>query len=63
MLTKILKYFQGVICQIFVVDGTVSVGDQIQSHHTGKSYEVKNIAYLSPDERPVQKLQVYSRNT
>ncbi|KAL7639358.1 UNVERIFIED_CONTAM: hypothetical protein RMT77_009859 [Armadillidium vulgare] len=48
--------YKGVICQIFVVDGTVSVGDQIQSHHTGKSYEVKNIAYLSPDERPVQKL-------
>ena len=48
--------YKGAISLIYVDRGKVSVGDQISSHHTGKSYEVKSLAFLRPDEEEVQTL-------
>lgn len=41
---------QGVVCLILVVDGSIKKGDQVTSHHSGKSYEVKNLGILAPHE-------------
>lgn len=47
---------QGAICQVQVVDGVLKKGDNIQSCYTQKSYEIKDVAYLSPEEIPVPTL-------
>lgn len=42
--------YRGVIALIAVVDGSVRVGDSITSKHTGKSYEIKDVGVLRPNE-------------
>ncbi|KXJ75822.1 hypothetical protein RP20_CCG010957 [Aedes albopictus] len=48
--------YRGALNLIFVKDGEVRTGQEIVSCHTGKSYEVKSLAMLRPDERKVDKL-------
>ncbi|XP_055548123.1 translation factor GUF1 homolog, mitochondrial isoform X2 [Wyeomyia smithii] len=48
--------YRGALNLIYVKDGMVSVGQEIASCHTGKSYEVKSLALLQPDEKPLQRL-------
>ncbi|XP_026468285.1 translation factor GUF1 homolog, mitochondrial [Ctenocephalides felis] len=48
--------FRGVLSLIYVTDGEVKVGDQIAFYHTGKTYEVKTVSMLRPDEEKVEKL-------
>ncbi|XP_033218031.1 translation factor GUF1 homolog, mitochondrial isoform X3 [Belonocnema kinseyi] len=46
--------YKGAISLIYVAQGKVSVGDQISSYYTGKSYDVKALAFLRPEEEEVK---------
>ncbi|XP_062551991.1 translation factor GUF1 homolog, mitochondrial [Armigeres subalbatus] len=48
--------YRGALNLIFVKDGDVRTGQEIVSCHTGKTYEVKSLAMLQPDERKVDRL-------
>ncbi|XP_012279778.1 translation factor GUF1 homolog, mitochondrial isoform X2 [Orussus abietinus] len=48
--------YKGAISLIYVAEGSLSVGQFITSVHTGKSYEVKTISILRPDEEFVKTL-------
>ncbi|XP_055926457.1 translation factor GUF1 homolog, mitochondrial-like [Argiope bruennichi] len=48
--------YQGVICLILVVDGSIQVGDEIASCSSGHSYVVKELGILYPEELPVKEL-------
>lgn len=41
---------------ICVKDGQLTVGDEITSHLTKKSYEIRTISILKPEESSIQKL-------
>jgi len=49
--------YRGVIAVIAVIDGSVRVGDHVTSNHTKKSYEVKDVGVLRPNEVSVSSLQ------
>lgn len=40
----------------YIKEGGIKVGDNISSHETSKSYEVKTLSVLQPDEKPVKEL-------
>lgn len=48
--------YRGVIAVIAVIDGSVRVGDHVTSNHTKKSYEVKDVGVLRPNEVSVSSL-------
>ena len=48
--------FSGVICQIAVLDGSVSKGDAVSFLQTGLEYEVQKIGVLRPNRVPVPRL-------
>lgn len=48
--------YRGALNLIYVRDGSVRVGDNVMSCHTGKSYEIKSLAVLRPQEQSVTKL-------
>lgn len=48
--------YRGALSLVYIHDGSVQIGDQISSCHTSKSYEVKTISILRPDEVNVKKL-------
>ncbi|XP_050308215.1 translation factor GUF1 homolog, mitochondrial [Anthonomus grandis grandis] len=48
--------YRGVLSLVFIKDGMIKVGDHIQSVYTRKSYEVKTLSVLRPQEIPVEKL-------
>lgn len=45
--------YRGVLSLIFVNDGSLKIGDIIQSCHTQSTYEIKTISLLTPNEKPV----------
>lgn len=48
--------YRGVLCLIYVKEGSISVGDSITFYHTKKMYEVKTLSVLRPGEENVEKL-------
>ncbi|XP_043473801.1 translation factor GUF1 homolog, mitochondrial [Leptopilina heterotoma] len=48
--------YKGTVSLIYVQQGKVSVGDSISSCHTGKTYEVKSLSFLRPEEEEVKAL-------
>ncbi|XP_058789262.1 translation factor GUF1 homolog, mitochondrial isoform X2 [Phymastichus coffea] len=48
--------YRGCIALVYVKDGVVSIGDQIASCHTGKSYDIKSLSFLRPEEEFVKKI-------
>ncbi|XP_057340313.1 translation factor GUF1 homolog, mitochondrial [Microplitis mediator] len=48
--------YKGAIALIYVSEGSLSVKQYLTSVHTGKSYEVKNIMLLRPEEENVKTL-------
>ncbi|KAI9555191.1 hypothetical protein GHT06_017706 [Daphnia sinensis] len=42
--------YRGVIAVIAVIDGVIRSGDSISAKHTGKSYEIKDLGILRPNE-------------
>ena len=48
--------YRGVICFIRVVDGSISRGQKIRFHSTGREYELEEIGILRLDRVPVQTL-------
>ncbi|KAI4491304.1 hypothetical protein M0802_010237 [Mischocyttarus mexicanus] len=48
--------YKGAVSLIYVKDGSLSVGEQITSFASKKSYEVKNLAILRPEEEHVKTL-------
>ena len=42
--------YRGVIAVIAVIDGVIRNGDAISAKHTGKSYEIKDLGILRPNE-------------
>lgn len=48
--------YRGNMNLFYIRDGQLQKGDEIVSSHTGKSYEVKSIAVLRPEEHEVTKL-------
>ncbi len=42
--------YRGVIAVIAVIDGSIQAGESISSIHTGKSYEIKDLGILRPNE-------------
>nr|XP_033331665.1 translation factor GUF1 homolog, mitochondrial isoform X1 [Megalopta genalis] len=48
--------YKGAISLIYVKEGSLSIGDHITSIHNKKSYELKNLSLLRPDEEPVKRL-------
>ncbi|XP_043494053.1 translation factor GUF1 homolog, mitochondrial [Polistes fuscatus] len=48
--------YKGAVSLIYVKDGSLSVGEQIISFVSKKSYEVKNLAILRPEEEHVKTL-------
>lgn len=53
-----LFYFIPAIPLIYVKEGSISVGQQIMSAHTGKSYVVKDLWFQRPDEENVKTMLV-----
>ena len=50
--------YRGAIALVYVKDGVISVGDHITSCHTEKSYEVKSLSFLRPNEEKVKRMYV-----
>ncbi|CAG9761957.1 unnamed protein product [Ceutorhynchus assimilis] len=48
--------YRGVLSLIFVKQGSLKVGENIQSCYTQKQYEVKTLSLLRPQEQPVEQL-------
>ncbi len=48
--------YRGVIALIAVIDGQITAGDELTSKLTGKSYQVKHVGVLRPNEIPVPSL-------
>lgn len=48
--------YRGALSLLYVKDGSIKVGDSIQSCYTQKTYEVKTLSVLRPQEENVQKL-------
>jgi elongation factor 4 len=48
--------YRGAVILVYVTDGTVHVGDEIVTMHSGKNYEIKSIGLLRPHEEPTDKL-------
>lgn len=48
--------YRGALSLIYVRDGLIRVGDEIQSHLTRKTYEIRSLSVLHPDEWPVDVL-------
>ncbi len=46
--------YRGAILLVQVVSGTLRSGDTVTSCHTGKSYSVRTLGVLAPEEVPVQ---------
>ena len=50
--------YRGAIILIYVKDGVLALGSQITSCHSKKTYEIKSISLLRPEEEKVKKLWV-----
>lgn len=50
--------YRGAVILVYVTDGTLQVGDEIVTMHSGKNYEIKSIGLLRPHEEPTDKLYV-----
>lgn len=50
--------YRGAVILVYVTDGTVQVGDEIVTMHSGKNYEIKSVGLLRPYEEPTYKLYV-----
>ncbi|XP_076243574.1 translation factor waclaw [Calliopsis andreniformis] len=48
--------YKGAISLIYVKEGSLSLGEYITSTYTKKCYEIKTLALLKPNEKPVNKL-------
>ena len=48
--------YKGVIAVIAVIDGSIQPGESISSMHTGKSYEIKDLGILRPNEVSISRL-------
>lgn len=48
--------YRGALNLMYLKDGKLEIGQEITSCHSGKTYEIKSISLLRPDEYPVQKL-------
>lgn len=48
--------YRGVLNLIYIRDGELKIGQEITSYHTKKSYEVRSISLLRPQEEPVDRL-------
>ena len=48
--------YRGALNLIYVKDGEVNVGQEIATCHSGKTYEVKTLSIMRPNEFKVQKL-------
>ncbi|XP_070552885.1 translation factor Guf1, mitochondrial-like [Ptychodera flava] len=48
--------YRGAILNIAVKDGSLGVGEKITSAHTGKTYEVKEVGIMHPEQTPTGKL-------
>nr|XP_050862392.1 translation factor GUF1 homolog, mitochondrial isoform X1 [Vespula vulgaris] len=48
--------YKGAVSLIYVKDGSLSVGEHITSFASKKSYEIKEVALLRPEEEPVKTL-------
>ncbi|CAH0560201.1 unnamed protein product [Brassicogethes aeneus] len=48
--------YRGVLSLVYVQDGNVKVGDTITSYHNKKSFEIKTLSLLRPQEVPVERL-------
>ncbi|XP_078039644.1 translation factor waclaw [Augochlora pura] len=47
---------KGAISLIYIKEGSLSVGDHITSIHNKKSYDIRNLSLLRPNEEPVKLL-------
>lgn len=48
--------YRGVLNLMFIKNGEINNGDEVVSCSSGKTYTVKSVAILRPDEHPIQKL-------
>ncbi|XP_043679445.1 translation factor GUF1 homolog, mitochondrial isoform X2 [Vespula pensylvanica] len=48
--------YKGAVSLIYVKDGSLSVGEHITSFASKKSYEIKEVALLRPEEEPIKTL-------
>ncbi|XP_011500697.1 PREDICTED: translation factor GUF1 homolog, mitochondrial [Ceratosolen solmsi marchali] len=48
--------YRGAVLLVYIKDGIISTGDRITSCNTGKSYEVKLLLLLRPEEEKVNKI-------
>lgn len=48
--------YRGALNLVYVNDGKLSVGQEIQHHSTGKMYPVKSLSLLRPNEVAVDEL-------
>jgi translation elongation factor EF-4 len=49
-------HYQGVVCVVAVKDGSVGVGDEVSSLHTGLNYEVAEVGILQTKRVSMQRL-------
>jgi hypothetical protein len=49
--------YQGIICLVQVVEGTLKVGDKVRFFHAGKTHEVQELGLLTPGRLPLQQLR------
>lgn len=48
--------YRGTLALVYIKDGGINVGDEITYAYTKKTYEVKTLSILKPNEEQVQKL-------
>ncbi|CAI8019385.1 Translation factor Guf1, mitochondrial [Geodia barretti] len=49
-------HYRGVVCVVAVKDGSIGVGDEVSSYHTGLSYEVAEVGLLQTKRVPIPRL-------
>lgn len=48
--------WRGAMCFLYVANGQIRLGDEITSFKSGKSYQIKTIGLLTPEEMEISKL-------
>jgi elongation factor 4 len=49
-------HYRGVVCVVAVNNGSIGVGDEVSSYHTGLSYEVAEVGLLQTKRVPIPRL-------
>ncbi len=49
-------HYRGAVANVAVIDGQLNKGDKITSSYSGKTYQVREVGIMHPEQTPVSTL-------